>query len=375
MASQLLETARNVLVAGLGVARGVMKLPDRRYLAWGAGLAAVAALPIVAGTTNVGWELAEILGLTGTLACLALCGCPVRPRESTPAVLLSLHRHEVLGWVALATAALHAVMAVVSEPTVIDYLKPTSPLYQLAGIGAFALLLVLVVTSPAGSRRRLWRSHRNFQATHIIFGCLVTVLLAAHVATAARYTGGYGRRSVFLAVAAGGIAMLLRRRRGAGMPPHRTALLRRLAFGRHSTLLVGAIAATIFALGTLSPSRAGLALREPLVGRARPLPLNFDHGKHAPVNCLTCHHNYADGRGFDACIHCHRSGRTDLKAGVEARFHSFCLNCHRHPEPQWQSHGPVSGCESCHRLGAAQSYSNISPFASEMPVSARMNAQ
>ncbi len=328
-----------------------MKLPDRRFLAWSAGLAAVAALPIIAGWTHPGWELAEILGLAATLACLALCGCPVRPRESTPAVFLPLHRHEMLGWAALAAAALHAVVAVVSEPKAINYLKPTSPLYQLAGVAAFLLLLVLTMTSSAGSRRRLWRSHRNFQATHIVAGCLLTVFLAAHVVTAGRYADGYGRRVLFVAVAVGGLAMLLRRRRGAGMPPHRPALLRRLAFGRHSALLAGAIAFSILALGALTASRAGLALREPLLGRTQTLPLNFDHGKHAPVNCLTCHHNYADGRGFDACIHCHRSERADLKMGVEARFHSFCFNCHRHPEPQWPRHGPVSGCESCHSLG------------------------
>jgi DMSO/TMAO reductase YedYZ heme-binding membrane subunit len=355
-----------------------MKLPDRRYLAWGGGLAITAALPIFAAWTNVGWELAEILGLCATLACLALCGCVVRPRESTPAVLLSLRRHEAIGWLALGAAALHIIVAVVSDPTVVDYLKPTSPLYQLAGIAAFVLILVLVASSAASSRRRLWRSHRNFQATHIVCGCLLTLFLAAHVVTAGRYTGSYARRIVFVAAAAGGIAMLLRRRRGIASAPHRTALLRRLAFGRHSTLVFVVIAATILALGTLIPSRAGLALREPVLQRVQALALNFDHGKHSPVNCLTCHHNYADGRGFDACIHCHRSARVDLKMGVEARFHSFCLNCHRNPEPRLRGHGPVSGCESCHQPSVGQtagSYSRISPLASEIPVSARMNAQ
>jgi predicted CXXCH cytochrome family protein len=372
MARSLLETTGKVLAARLSVARNAMKLPDRRYLAWSAGLAVTAALPIFAGLTNVGWEFSEVLGFAGTLACLALCACPVRPRESTPAVLLPLRRHEVLGWIALTAAALHIVMAVASDHTVIDYLKPTSPLYQLAGISAFVLLLVLVASSAANSRRRLWRSHRGFQATHIVFGCLLTVLVAAHVVTAGRYTGGYGRRIVFVSVAAGGIAMLLRRRRGLGTALHRTTLIRRLAFGRHSTLIFSAIAVTILALSTLIASRAGLALREPVLRRAQALPLNFDHGKHTPVNCLSCHHNYADGRGFDACIHCHRSARADLKVGVEARFHGFCFNCHRNPEPQFRNHGPVSGCESCHSEG---SYSKISPLASDTPVNAKMKAQ
>jgi len=119
-------------------------------------------------------------------------------------------------------------------------------------------------------------------------------------------------------------------------------------FGRHSGRIAGVIAVTMLTLTPLLAGRADMALREPLLRRAQSLPLNFDHGKHVAVNCLVCHHNYADGRGFDNCIHCHRSSPADLNVGVEARFHSFCLDCHRHPEARFMNHGPVSGCESCH---------------------------
>lgn len=329
-----------------------MQLPDRRYLTWAVVLAASAALPIFAGFTKLSWEFAEILGLAGALACLALCGCPVRPRESTPPTLLSLGRHEVLGWIALGTAALHILLALVSDHTVLEYLKPTSPLYQLAGIAGFLLLLLLVVTSLGGVRRRLWRSHRNFQATHIVAGCLLLALVCVHVIATGRYTGGYARRIVFIAAAAGGIAMLLRRRRRSGTAAPETTVVRRLAFGRHSSLIAGVIMATALTLVPLIAGRADVELREPLLHRAQMLPLNFDHGKHTAINCLTCHHNYADGRGFDSCIHCHRSDRSDLKLGVEARFHSFCFQCHRNPAPGLPGHGPVSGCESCHKPGA-----------------------
>jgi predicted CXXCH cytochrome family protein len=328
-----------------------MKLTDRRYRALGVGLAVAAALPLFAGFTTLGWESSEILGLAGAIACLALCGCPVRPRDSDPPVLLSLRRHEMLGWTALGAAVLHGLAAVLSDHGAVEYLKPTAPLYQLAGIAALVVLSVLTLTSVAGVRRRIWRSHRNFQATHIIFGCLVAVLLAAHVITSGRYTAGYGRRIVYFAVAAGGMAMLLRRRRGTGTS-REPAVTRRLAFGRHSRLVVGVIAAALLSLGSLLPGRALIALREPLLPRAQTLPLNFDHRKHTAINCLVCHHNYADGRGFDACIFCHRSARTDLKSGVEARFHDFCLNCHRHPGPALASHGPVSGCTICHQPAA-----------------------
>src|SRR5258708_9412118 len=105
---------------------------------------------------------------------------------------------------------------------------------------------------------------------------------------AGRSTGGEGRRMVYFAVAAGGIALLLRRRRGTGAATHEPAVTRRLAFGRHSTLMVGVIAAAVLALGSLIPGRALVALRAPLLPRAQTLPLHFDHRKHTPINCLVC---------------------------------------------------------------------------------------
>jgi DMSO/TMAO reductase YedYZ heme-binding membrane subunit len=324
-----------------------MKVPDRRYLAIGLGWALIAALPLFAGFTRWAWELSEVLGLGGLLACLALCACPVRPREAAPPVLLSLGRHELLGWIAAAAAGLHILVALSADHTVVEYLKLSSPLYQLAGIAAFLLLIVLAASSAASLRRRLWRSHRNFQATHIVLGCLLLALLAAHVLTTGRYTNGYGRRIALIGVAAGGIALLLMRRR-APQSTVSDSKVTRFAFGRHSALIVGVIGATILTLAALGSERAAVALREPLLPRSAALPLTFDHAKHVSVKCLACHHNYADGRGFDACIHCHRGAGPDIKLGVEARFHGFCFNCHRNPAPQLVRHGPVSGCSACH---------------------------
>jgi DMSO/TMAO reductase YedYZ heme-binding membrane subunit len=339
-----------------------MKLPDRRYIVWGLGLAVTAALPLFAGFAGFGWELSETFGLAAVLACLALSGCPVRPRDSMPPTLLSLRRHEVLGLLALGLAALHVLLALLADHKVIEYLKFTSPLYQMAGIAAFILLLALAATSLETQRRRLWRSHRNFQATHIIIGCLLVPLIAAHVITANRYTGSNGRRAAFI-LAAAGMALLLQRRRPQKAPTQEGASVRRNVFGRHSTLTVGVIATALLALLALAVSRAGIALREPVLRRSEALPLNFDHGKHNAVNCLACHHNYADGRGFDGCIHCHSGTRTDLKVGIEARFHDFCLNCHRHPAPEFQRHGPVSGCTTCHQQPAGAQNSGPDPAA------------
>src|SRR6202790_4151484 len=108
-----------------------MKLPDRRYLAWGAGLIMAAALRVFPGFSSLSWGMSEILGLAATLACLALCACPVRPRQSVPPVLLTLARHKPLGWIALGAAALHMLLALAADHTVVEYLKLTSPLSLL----------------------------------------------------------------------------------------------------------------------------------------------------------------------------------------------------------------------------------------------------
>jgi len=322
---------------------------DARYALWGAGLVALAAVPAFAGYAGLVWELSQMAGLVGGLACIALCGMPVRSRDSSPPTLLSVRLHTLWGWGALGAVVVHVGGLVAADRTVIEYLKPTTPLYQLAGIAAAGLLLLLVLGSIGSVRRRLWRSHRSFQAVHVILACLLAAFVAVHVVVTARYVGGVGRRVWFVAVTIGAILMLLRSQRPSaaghrGSRPHR-----RLVFGRHSTLIAGVAAVSAAVLVSLLPHAVGAALREPLMRRADALPLDFPHDKHGLVNCLKCHHNYVDTPGGETCVACHRSSRADLKEGAEARFHGFCFECHRHPPAAFKGHGPVSGCSACHQ--------------------------
>lgn len=346
-----------------------MKDLDARYALWGAALLMLVGLPAFAGFVGFGWEFSQWAGLVGAIACIVLSGSPIRPRNSEPPTLLSLHLHTLIGWGALVAVSIHIGGLVLADRTVIEYLKPTAPLYQIAGIAAATLLLILILTSVTSGRRRLWKSHRGFQATHVVMGCALAALIAVHVVVTARYVGGRGRRVLFIAAAVGGILMLLRARRptlsaraeparrpteparGHAEPARGPAARRQLVFGRHSTLIVGAVAICAAAIAGLFPDAVGAALREPLIGRsaALTLPLDFPHSKHGAVNCLTCHHNYADATGSALCIQCHRSNRADLKEGIEARFHGFCFDCHRHPAATFTRHGPVSGCVACHQ--------------------------
>ncbi|MDE2371510.1 MAG: cytochrome c3 family protein [Burkholderiales bacterium] len=298
-------------------------------------LLALALLPLFAGFAGLAWEVAQGAGLLGALATLLLAGAALRPRA--PAGLVTLRLHGRIGWFALVAVSGHVVGLVLADRVTIEYLKPSAPLHQLAGIAAAALLLLLTCGASAPLRRRVWPSHRVFASTHLVATCAMTVLIAAHVIVSARYVGGAGRRAIYVAAAAAALLMLLRGRGPA----------RRLA-------IAVAVAAGVVALALLLPERVDARLREPVALRQTGLALDFPHGKHGAVKCLTCHHNYADRTGKESCMPCHSGGRADLRLGVEARMHGFCLDCHRHPNAALRKQGPVAGCAVCHRAWSAE---------------------
>ena len=334
----------------------IPKRIDVRFALWGTALLSLAVLPVFAGFVGVGWELCQMAGLLGCIGCLALCGAPVRPRDALPPALLSLRWHSLIGWFALAAVIIHVVGLILVDRVVIEYVKPSAPLYQLAGIAAGLLLILVVIGSIGAVRQRVWKSHRAFQSTHVVLGCVLIALIAVHVVVTQRYAGGRGRRVLILAAAIGAILMLLRPRRPLTGAPTSHGPRRQLVFGRNSKWVLGAAVLLSTALTGLIAGASGTSLREPVNAhprdarspRSMSVPLDFPHAKHVTVNCLTCHHNFADGRGMDTCVDCHRSSRADLKLGVQARFHTFCFECHRHPDPRLNEHGPVSGCVSCH---------------------------
>ena len=324
---------------------------DRRNRIWGASVLLLAMAPALAGYVGLSWEISQLAGLISTLACIVLCGCPMRPRDAEPPTLLGLKNHQILGWVALIAAVLHLCGLLLVDGNVVEYLKLTTPLYQWSGILALVLLLIIVLSSIAGARRRLWNGHRGFQATHVSLGCALLVLVATHVSVTHRYMGG-GVRQILFGVATIGALLLLLRSRRVGNVAVPTVKARRLVFGRHSKWVACVVVVASAAVAAALLPQVKAPLREPIWQREIRLPLDFPHEKHATINCLICHHNYADGRGADSCVPCHRSARADLRLNAEARFHGFCFDCHRHPDPVFKKHGPVAGCEICHRLAS-----------------------
>jgi hypothetical protein len=307
---------------------------------------------------RIGWEIAQALGGLAVAGCLFLCVRPVRPRiyAASP---LTLRTHELAGWLVLLAVVLHVILLLLVDRTVIEHVKWTAPRYEWAG--ALGLLLLLLLTAPSTGviRRRLWSRHRSFQALHVGLTCLLVALMSVHVVTTSRYVHGHLRTALYLILSAAALLALLRARVPADHAPRPLRFINRLAFGRHSLLVFTLVLVATVAIFAAVTGRAALALREPLLNRSRPLRLDFPHDKHRAVNCLQCHHNFADRSGVTACINCHRSEGNDIRVGAEARFHDFCLNCHRDPPPHLSQHGPVTGCDACHaptpekRLGGA----------------------
>ena len=294
------------------------------------------------------WEIAQALGLCAVAGSLILCVLAVRPRAGASAAF-PLRVHQLLGWSVLAAAVLHVGLSLGVDHRVIEHLKLTAPRYEYAGILALLTLLFLTVPTAAAVRGRLWPRHRDFQAAHVGAACLLVVTLAVHVLATGRYVHGRAHEVVYILVS-GIVLLALLRARGKRQLVQPSRLLGGLVFGRHSRLVLAVVLGSLVALLALARGGSALALREPFLHRNEPLILGFPHDKHRSVNCIQCHHNFADRTGTDACISCHRSGRATIRVGAEARFHDFCLGCHRDPPAYLSGHGPVTGCDTCHAL-------------------------
>jgi predicted CXXCH cytochrome family protein len=294
-----------------------------------------------------GWESAQTLGVLAAACCLLLCLIAVRPRMFWSRTLL-LKRHELIGWVALVAALLHVGLLLVFDRRVFEHLKSTAPLYEWLGILALILLLALTALSLPAIRQRLYAQHRKFQLVHVGITCVLIPAIAVHILTTGRYVHGRLAAAAYVLVSVIALSALLRARARAESERRSPGVVTSLAFGRHSRVVVVIVILAALALLPLMIPEAPLTLREPLLRRTSALAIDFPHDKHREVNCIECHHNFSDRTGNDTCISCHRSHRAAIRVGAEARFHDFCLGCHRDPPARFEHHGPTTGCETCH---------------------------
>ena len=110
--------------------------------------------------------------------------------------------------------------------------------------------------------------------------------------------------------------------------------------------LFAALTLLVLALGT--PTSTQQTQTGHFWGSARPvLPMTFDHVDHQGLNCINCHHNYADNAGDGVCMHCHLANE-DLNRLLRQQFHGLCMGCHVEKLLAGESHGPIRQCVECH---------------------------
>ena len=157
----------------------------------------------MAPAVDLAWDWANTLGYLGTAICLLLFIYAGRPRTFPPfsgRFFANLHRD--LGYLALALVAGHVTLLLVAEPVLLEHLKPSAPLYMLAGLVASVLLLVLVVSSLTGLRKRIWSDYRWFKMLHALLAIACVAFIGWHVAGSRFYLNTAPK------LAAGGVAVI-----------------------------------------------------------------------------------------------------------------------------------------------------------------------
>lgn len=315
-------------------------------------LAAVGAAALGATGAGLAWGIADGVGLFSLLLVVALTAWPVRPRVAPTPRATTLSVHRLLGFIALGLALLHTAGLLVAEPWLVEHLKPTAPVFMLAGLIALALLGVLCVTALWTVRRRFPGSGA-FQLVHIVLAAVLLVLLGVHAIGAARYLRAAPERGAFVLAAVIALLVVLRARRHGRQSPGGAGPWSRLVAdsvsARHGVLLALVILAASATLCVLFLPAARATSALVLATRHETLPLDFPHERHRAVNCVACHHNFTDHTGAATCVACHRSARADLKLPAEPRFHGFCEGCHEQMTDAGGRRGPVRACGRCHR--------------------------
>ncbi len=88
--------------------------------------------------------------------------------------------------------------------------------------------------------------------------------------------------------------------------------------------------------------------RAPRFGGTMPvLPMTFLHEDHVTSNCVTCHHEFQDGRRQKPCMTCHVTD-PEVMPLLEAQFHDLCRTCHATEHAAGRPAGPTRRCISCH---------------------------
>lgn len=315
------------------------------------GCVIVAALLLLPLPVSGGflWNVGMGTGYAALVVAVTLYLFPLRGDGLPHRRLFTLAQHRMLGWVTLVLCLVHITILMIAQPLVWHYLWPSTPVYMACGLMALLALAVLVATGlSARSAHRKARfdparvpdSTRTSTAdspsvsTHLVLAAVLLALIAGHV-LGSRQLLDKPTKVVTLCLL---LALPLL---WAAFRPRRARSV------RFSTTLLPTCVALLALLVLPVPVATPALLASAVTPSV--LPVNFPHDKHTTVNCVTCHHNFADQTGVTGgCLSCHRSGRNDLPQASEPLFHTFCRSCHVELAATTDKHGPTRSCDKCH---------------------------
>ena len=265
------------------------------------------------------WDIGIVCGYASVVLVVCLFAYPLRGDGLSREHLLGLSQHRLLGWITLATAALHVAVLLGSQTLIGRYLLPSAPVFMWCGVVALILAAVLI---------------RKTGRWHVPLAMLMALTVWAHLVGSGQALRGSWKFTIAGLLLVLPIAWYAFRGRG---PSSRSRTIRRVC-----------AAAAVVVIALLAVPTSSRLLLQPA---ARPslAPILFPHENHTSVNCVVCHHNYIDHTGVVACVDCHRSARPDLVQTSEATFHTFCRDCHVQLANAGAKHGPTRECSACHR--------------------------
>ncbi len=314
-------------------------------------LAALLLLPLPA-SGGVLWDVGIGSGYAVLVVVMTLYLFPLRGDGLPHGRLFTLAQHKLLGWIALVLCILHVTILIIAQPLVWHYLWPSTPIYMACGITALIALSALVATGL--SARSAHRKARTDPArvvpgaaassapacrsasvvSHLVLAAVLLTLIAGHILGSKQVQDNPTKVVTFwLLLFLPAIWTTFRPRRP------------------RSVRFLTTVLPTCMALAVLLVLPAPIATPALLASAVTPsvLPINFPHDKHTTVNCVTCHHNFADATGVTGgCLECHRSDRSDLPQASEPLFHTFCRSCHVELAETTDKHGPTRSCMKCH---------------------------
>ena len=180
-----------------------------------------AALPKLLPATTVLWDWLNGIGLCALGVIVGLAWDAQSPARA-PAV----HLHRNLAIVATALICIHTFGLLLADSILLEYLKPRTPGYMLAGIVGLLLAGTLTITSLPVAMQWSYGTFGGFQRWHIVLSVSLLVVSLWHVAGTGFLFGSWPKGSMLVFICAAPVLFAYLRRHSspskAVLPPART---------------------------------------------------------------------------------------------------------------------------------------------------------